>query len=80
MRGVPQGLGSTARRRWPSALRVARLRLRRLHRARRGATMLEWCLLLAAIGIPSYFLFAMGLAILAEHYKLITTMNALPFP
>ncbi len=51
-----------------------------LHRDEAGATTLEWALLLAAIGLPSYYIFQLALATLVGHYQLITTVNALPFP
>ncbi|MFK7788330.1 MAG: hypothetical protein AB8C95_02405 [Phycisphaeraceae bacterium] len=45
-----------------------------------GATMLEWCLLLAAVVIPAWVIIRMGLATLAGHYGLVTTINQMPFP
>ncbi len=45
-----------------------------------GATSLEWALLLAAIAIPSYYVFATALAALLGHYQMITTLTALPLP
>ena len=46
----------------------------------RGATMLEWCLLLAAVVIPAWVIIRMGLDTLAGHYGLVTTINQMPFP
>lgn len=46
----------------------------------RGATMLEWCLLLAAVAIPAWIIIRIGLATLAGHYGLVTTINQMPFP
>lgn len=46
----------------------------------RGATMLEWCLLLAAVVIPAWVIIRIGLATLAGHYGLVTTINQMPFP
>jgi len=46
----------------------------------RGATMLEWCLLLAAVVLPAWVIIRMGLNTLAGHYGLVTTMNQMPFP
>ena len=54
--------------------------LRALARDQRGATSLEWALLLGAIAIPSYYLIQAGLEALVAHYEMITTLNALPFP
>jgi len=45
-----------------------------------GATTLEWCLLLAAIGIPSYVIFTLSLQTLVAHYRMIVMLNHLPFP
>jgi len=55
-------------------------RLRRLHRDQRGATALEWTLLLGAIALPSYFIIRMGVLILIAHYQMVTTLNSLPLP
>ena len=46
----------------------------------RGATMLEWCLLLAAVVIPAWVIIRVGLNILSAHYGLVTTINQMPFP
>lgn len=46
----------------------------------RGATMLEWCLLLAAVVIPAWIIIRLGLATLAGHYGMVTTINQMPFP
>ena len=46
----------------------------------RGATMLEWCLLLAAVVLPAWVIIRIGLNTLAGHYGLVTTMNQMPFP
>src|SRR3990172_4804323 len=51
-----------------------------LRRDQTGATTLEWTLLLAAIAVPSYFIFKLALAALIGHYQLVTTITALPFP
>ncbi len=63
------------------ALRTRFRRLvRRVLREERGATMLEWCLLLAFIAIPAWVMIRYGLALLAAHYGLVSTMNQMPFP
>ena len=46
----------------------------------RGATMLEWCLLLAAVVLPAWVIIRLGLQTLAGHYGLVTTLNQMPFP
>ena len=59
--------------------RTTRDRLIALHRDEQGATTLEWTLLLAAIAIPSLVLIRYGLALLAAHHGLVTTINQMPF-
>jgi Flp pilus assembly pilin Flp len=61
-------------------LRVHARRLRRLLGDRRGATTLEWALLLAAIALPSWFIIRTALATLVGHYRMMAALNALPFP
>lgn len=46
----------------------------------RGATALETVLLLGVIGVPSWFLLMLLLNILTGHYRMMTTINSLPFP
>ena len=46
----------------------------------RGATTLEWGLLLAGVGIPSMYIFTLLLQLLVAHYQLNTTINSLPLP
>jgi len=54
--------------------------LRRLHRDRSGATSLEWVLLLGVIALPSYFILKMCLLFLLANYRMMTFINAMPFP
>jgi Flp pilus assembly pilin Flp len=61
------------------AIRIRR-RLRQLLADTRGATTLEWALLLGAIALPSYYIIQAALTALVAHYQMITTLNALPFP
>ena len=63
-----------------SLRRLTRTVLRQLRHGERGATMLEWVLLLAAVALPSYFIIQLGLQTVFGHYQLITTINGLPFP
>lgn len=67
-----------ARRR--RVLTPARRAVRRLIRSRRGATMLETVLLLAAIAIPSYLIIQLALRALIGFYQMMTTLIELPFP
>ncbi len=48
--------------------------------AARGATSLEWALLLGVIALPAWFVLDAALDLLVGHYALMTTLNALPFP
>lgn len=51
-----------------------------LHDDDRGATALEWALLLVVIAVPAYYVFKLAMAIMVEHYQMIATLNALPLP
>lgn len=66
----------------PRRARIAIRRLKRkaFHAEQSGATMLEWALLLAAIGLPSYWIIKLALNTLVAHYQMMTTINSLPFP
>ena len=52
----------------------------RFGRDERAATTLEWALLLAAIGLPSYFIIRIAFDALVGYYRMMTTLNSLPFP
>lgn len=54
--------------------------LQSLHRDSRGATSLEWVLLLAAVALPSYFIIRLGFDALIAHYEMAVTLNEIPFP
>lgn len=62
----------------PVRRRLRKLRFRLL--GDRGATTLEFALLLAAVVLPSYAIIRLGLQLVAEHFRLIATLNALPTP
>ncbi len=55
-------------------------RLRAAWRQDRGATGLEFVLLLAAFVLPSVVLIRLALEALAQHYQMIVTLNAMPMP
>ena len=57
-----------------------RATLARLHRNDQGTTSLEWALLLGAIASPSIFIFTMALNIVVDYYRMMTQLNAFPFP
>ncbi len=54
--------------------------MRKLLHNEDGGTTLEWALLLVVIALPSYYLIQTALAVLLAHYRMMTTINALPFP
>jgi|GEM_PF-4809885 len=62
------------------ALRKLAITARRLHKQTSAASTLEWVLLLAAIGLPAYWIISMALAALTGHYHMITTLIHMPFP
>jgi len=45
-----------------------------------GQTSIEWALLLLGFGLPMVYIFAMLLSILAEHYRMTSFIETLPFP
>ena len=46
----------------------------------RGQTTIEWALLLLGFVIPMIYVFRTLLAVLGEHYKMVTFLQTLPFP
>ena len=58
----------------------SRVRPRDLHRDERATTTLEWALLLAAIGLPSYWTIQLAIDALVGHYQMMTLINSLPMP
>ena len=54
--------------------------LRRLHEDESGTTALEWALLLGVIALPAIYLISMALSIIVDYYRMMTTLNGLPFP
>ena len=51
-----------------------------LHGDAVGATTVEWALLLALVGVPSFWLFSVILNAVAELYRMVTFLETLPFP
>jgi len=45
-----------------------------------GGTTLEWTLVLAVFGIPMILIFTWLLAMLSEHYGMVTSVETLPLP
>jgi len=45
-----------------------------------GQTSMEWALILACFGLPMVYVFGLLLSALAEHYRMITFFETLPFP
>ena len=75
----PQAAGCSANRDVPSPDSKTRPALPG-REGERGATALEWTLLVAAIALPSYFIIRMSLDTLVGHYQMMSALNALPFP
>lgn len=46
----------------------------------RGQVTVEWILILAGFALPMIYVFNLLLSVLAEHYKMITFFETLPFP
>ena len=51
-----------------------------LLRDQRGQVSVEYTLVLAAFGLPMVTAFAWLLGVLAEHYRMVTFIETLPFP
>jgi Flp pilus assembly pilin Flp len=49
-------------------------------RDQRGATSVEWILVLAVFVIPMVYVLGVLMAALVEHYGMITFFETLPFP
>jgi len=54
--------------------------LGRLAGDRSGQTTIEWALLLAFFAVPMVYVFGLLLSALAEHYRMVTFFETLPFP
>ena len=47
---------------------------------RRGQVAIEWTLVMVVFGLPMVYTFALLLAVLAEHCRMITLIETLPVP
>ncbi len=56
------------------------LRMYQWHRQERGATTLEWAMLLMAIGIPAATISFVVLRLLGQYSKMTLTLTNLPWP
>lgn len=54
--------------------------LLRCHQDERGATTLEYTLLIAVIALPAYGIIRVALAALIGQYQMLVMLNGLPFP
>lgn len=54
--------------------------VRRLNEDQRGQASLEWVLLVAVVGLPLAWFCIQGLVAMAEHYRMVTFVDSLPFP
>jgi len=53
---------------------------RRLAADQAGQTSIEWALIMACFGVPMVFVFGWLLSALAEHYRMVSFFETLPFP
>ena len=65
---------------WAKMIRARAGKVRRLSADQAGQTTIEWAMMLAVVGLPSIYLFSRLLAVLAEHYRMITFLETLPYP
>ena len=61
-------------------MRIVFVRVHRFVAEAVGQTTVEWALLLAAFGLPMVYVFGLLLSALAEHYRMVTFFETLPFP
>ncbi|QDU34032.1 hypothetical protein KS4_20940 [Poriferisphaera corsica] len=61
-------------------VRKLKVSLRRFKRNQRGATALEYLLVIGAIVLPSYVIIQMMLDLLVTHYQITVDLNGMPFP
>jgi len=54
--------------------------LRRLSADQTGQTTVEWALIIAAVGLPMFWVFGQLLGILSENYRMVTFLELLPLP
>lgn len=59
---------------------MAHKTLASFHRDDRGQATLEWVLLMVGFGLPMVYVFATLLEVLAEHFRMITFLETMPFP
>lgn len=52
----------------------------KLMKDQRGATTLEWTLILAAFVLPGYAILRLCASVLIQQYQLFVTLNGLPLP
>jgi len=45
-----------------------------------GQTTVEWVLIMVGFGLPMVYVFRLLLSLMAEHYRLVTFIEVLPFP
>jgi Flp pilus assembly pilin Flp len=54
--------------------------LARLSRDDRGQMAIEWTLVLVTFALPMLWVFTVLLAVLAEHYRMVTCILTMPLP
>ena len=61
-------------------MKTVMIEIRKFMADQAGQTSVEWALILACFGLPMVYVFALLLSALAEHYRMITFFETLPFP
>ena len=54
--------------------------IRQLHADQRGQATVEWMLILVAFSLPMLWVLRKLLAVLADHYRMVSFLETLPFP
>jgi Flp pilus assembly pilin Flp len=54
--------------------------IRQLHADQRGQATVEWMLILVAFSLPMLWVIRKLLAVLADHYRMVSFLETLPFP
>ena len=61
-------------------LRKLKAKIKRFRRSQRGATAIEYLLVIGAIVLPSYVMIQMMLDLLVTYYQITVDLNGMPFP
>ena len=61
-------------------MRRGAVRMKRLHRHMRGASTLEWTLVVGTVAIPFYAIIHLALSVLVKYYQMSMDFVGMPFP